>query len=67
MVDSQVPAAPDGSLDLADLASFHREIGANDPGSVGGLHAQGSPADRNQDLLVPVSPELLKSLARDPR
>lgn len=67
MVDSQVPAAPDGSLDLADLASLHREIGANDPGSVGGLHAQGSPADRNQDLLVPVSPELLKSLARDPR
>ncbi|MGO1908746.1 MAG: TIGR03767 family metallophosphoesterase [Brevibacterium linens] len=62
MVDSPAPAAPDATLGLADLASLHREIGANDAGSVGGLYAEGTPADRNQDLLVAVSPELLSAL-----
>lgn len=64
MVDSQVPAQPDGTLDIADLASLHREIGANDAGSVGGLHAEGTPTDRNQELLVNVSAELLVALSK---
>ncbi|WP_193071822.1 metallophosphoesterase [Brevibacterium sp. FME37] len=63
MVDLQAPAAPDGSLDLRDLASLHREIGANDAGSVGGLNAEGARCDRNQDLIVPVSSELLAALS----
>lgn len=63
MVDSQVPLTPDGSLSLEDLASLHREIGANDDGSVGGLEAQGTAADRNQDLLVPVSAGVLAALS----
>lgn len=62
MVDSQAPATPDGSLSLEDLASLHREIAANDEGSVGGLYAEGTVADRNQDLLVSVSNELLTAL-----
>lgn len=63
MVDSQAPATPNGSLSLQDLASLHREIGANDAGSVGGLFAEGTVADRNQDLLVSVSSELLATLS----
>lgn len=63
MVDSQAPAAPNGSLSLEDLASLHREIAANDAGSVGGLFAEGTVDDRNQDLLVSVSGELLSVLA----
>lgn len=62
MVDSQAPATPDGTLSLEDLASLHREIAANDEGSVGGLYAEGAVADRNQDLLVSVSNELLTAL-----
>ncbi|WP_210603176.1 TIGR03767 family metallophosphoesterase [Brevibacterium oceani] len=62
MVDSQAPATPDGTLSLEDLASLHREIAANDDGSVGGLYAEGTVADRNQDLLVSVSSELLTNL-----
>lgn len=52
MVDTGAPAAPDGSPSIDDLASLHREIAANDAGSVGGLFAEGTPEDRNQDLLV---------------
>lgn len=63
MVDSQVPAQPDGTLGMADLASLHREIGANDAGSVGGLYAEGTASDRNQDLYVNVSAELLANLS----
>lgn len=64
MMDSQVPAQPDGTLGMADLASLHREIGANDAGSVGGLYAEGTAADRNQDLFVTVSAELSAGLSK---
>ena len=52
MIDSQVPPVPTGELDLADLASLHREVAANDPGSVGGLDAEGEPGDRNVVLFL---------------
>ena len=52
MIDSQVPAAPSGDLDLEDLASLHREVAGNDPGSVGGLDAEGEPGDRNVVLYL---------------
>jgi len=55
MVDSAVPISPSGGLSLADLAALHGEAAANDPHSVGGLHAEGSPEDRNTDLFVPLS------------
>lgn len=56
MIDSDVPAAASGGTALEELAALHREVAANDPGSVGGLHAEGSVADRNTDLLVSLGP-----------
>ena len=53
MIDSDAPTAPTGALDLADLAALHREVAANDPGSVGGLDAEGAPEDRNVVLYLP--------------
>lgn len=52
MVDSRVPVTPSPAFGIDDLAALHRELGANDSGSVGGLHAEGSSKDRNVDLLV---------------
>lgn len=43
------PGPVDGVL---DLASWHRELAANDPTSVSGAAATGTVADRNVDLLV---------------
>lgn len=53
MVDSEAPAGPQGTWQTTDLAALHREVAANDPGSVGGLHAEGGPEDRNCDLWLP--------------
>ncbi|MDN4610138.1 TIGR03767 family metallophosphoesterase [Arthrobacter burdickii] len=63
MIDSAVPVTPTGGTDLHDLASLHREAAANDAGSVGGLEAEGKPADRNADLLVPLPSSTLNGLA----
>lgn len=56
MIDPDIPDRADGGTGLTALAALHREVAANDPGSVGGLHAEGSVADRNTDLLVPLRP-----------
>lgn len=63
MIDSAAPVAPTGGTDLLDLAALHREAAANDPGSVGGLEAEGKPTDRNTDLLVPLPGPILAALA----
>ncbi|SDT39152.1 TIGR03767 family metallophosphoesterase [Microlunatus soli] len=52
MIDSAVAPEPTGDLDLDDLAGLHREVAANDPGSVGGLDAEGTPQDRNVVLYL---------------
>ena len=52
MVDSQVPVEPTSLTGVDNLAALHRGLAANDTGSVGGLHAEGGPEDRNVDLLV---------------
>lgn len=57
MVDSAVPVSPTAGLELADLASLHREVAANDEGSVGGLFAEGVREDRNVVLSIPMEPE----------
>ncbi|WP_129359457.1 metallophosphoesterase [Rothia uropygioeca] len=54
MVDSQIPESPTSTRGLENLAALHRELGANDTGSVGGLHAEGTRDDRNVDLLVAI-------------
>ena len=57
-------------LDHADaagprgLAGLHREAAANDPGSVGGIHAEGRPCDRNVQLPVVLPAALLAALHR---
>lgn len=55
MVDSIAPAMPNwpcpGSADVVrELASVHRWIAANDPGSVGGVHADGETDHRRTRL-----------------
>ncbi|MCI1223413.1 hypothetical protein [Bifidobacterium tibiigranuli] len=67
MIDTAAPASPDGSLSIADLASLHREIAANDDSSVGGHCAEGSRADRNQDLLLTIPAATLQALREDAR
>jgi metallophosphoesterase (TIGR03767 family) len=62
MVDSAVPISPSGGTSLADLAALHREAAANDPHCVSGLHAEGSPEDRNTDLVVPLSPVVVRTI-----
>jgi len=62
MIDSAAPTGWD--LSVAGLAGLHREVAANDPGSVGGIHAEGTPADRNVVLGVPLPAELVRALRR---
>ncbi|WP_405165475.1 metallophosphoesterase [Nocardia sp. NBC_01499] len=62
MIDHAAPPQPGPTLDLWDLASLHRELSCNEPSRVGGPHSAGSPADRNVDLVVPISPALLIEL-----
>ena len=50
-VDSAAPADPAQATDVWRLAAIHREAAANEPGSVGGPAAHGTPADRNVILL----------------
>lgn len=51
-VDSAAPATPETAEGLWRLAAIHREAAANEPGSVGGPQAHGTPADRNVILLT---------------
>ncbi|MVU77005.1 hypothetical protein GPX89_07060 [Nocardia sp. ET3-3] len=62
MIDHAAPAVPGPDLDLWDLAAWHRELSYNEPTRVGGPHSAGTPADRNADLLVPISPALAAAL-----
>ncbi|MFT4216435.1 MAG: metallophosphoesterase [Micropruina sp.] len=62
MIDSLAPA--DWDLSVAGLAGLHREVAANDPGSVGGIHAEGTPGDRNVVLRVPLPADLVRVLRR---
>lgn len=62
MIDSLAPV--DWDLSTAGLAGLHREVAANDPGSVGGIHAEGTPEDRNVALRVPLPTQLLDALRR---
>lgn len=62
MLDSDAPARPCGTGELADLAALHREVAGNDDGSVGGLDAEGDPDDRNVDLLVPLDPRTAEAM-----
>lgn len=64
MVDSQAPAEPEGTWASTDLAALHREVAANDPGSVGGLYAEGDPSDRNCDLWLPLPAGWADTLAQ---
>ena len=64
MIDSDVPISPKGGTGLAELASLHREAAANDPNSVGGLEAHGLSTDRNVDLLVPLSPTVIRNVSK---
>jgi metallophosphoesterase (TIGR03767 family) len=50
-VDSAAPADPEKAEGLWRLATIHREAAANEPGSVGGPEAHGTPTDRNVILL----------------
>ncbi|MFT3969827.1 MAG: metallophosphoesterase [Micropruina sp.] len=60
MIDSLAPV--DWDLTTQGLAGLHREVAANDPGSVGGIHAEGTPEDRNVVLPVPLPSELTRAL-----
>jgi metallophosphoesterase (TIGR03767 family) len=68
MIDHAAPTRPGPALDLWDLAALHRELAANEPTRVGGPHSAGTPADRNVDLTVPITPALATTLRalRDP-
>ncbi|WP_329252021.1 TIGR03767 family metallophosphoesterase [Actinoallomurus sp. NBC_01490] len=61
-LDSAAPADPADGHGLWRLAALHREAAANEPGSVGGPAAHGTPADRNVDLLVGVPVALTDAL-----
>lgn len=51
-VDLDGPVRP-GNLDTpSDLASWHRELAANDPLGVGGFEAHGTLEDRNVELVI---------------
>ena len=63
MIDSLAPV--DWDLSTTGLAGLHREVAANDPGSVGGIHAEGDPGDRNVVLRVPLPSELTRALRGD--
>jgi metallophosphoesterase (TIGR03767 family) len=52
-LDHDAPLTPDGLDSPAALASWHRELAANDPMSVGGFEAHGTPSDRNVELVMP--------------
>lgn len=67
MIDADVPISPTGGTTLADLAALHREAAANDPDSVGGFEAHGTPADRNVDLLIPLPSAALRGLSNQLR
>ncbi|MFG1796418.1 hypothetical protein [Nocardia sp. NPDC049149] len=58
MIDHAAPVRPGTALDLWDLASLHRELAANEPSRVGGPHSAGTAADRNVELVVPISQAL---------
>jgi metallophosphoesterase (TIGR03767 family) len=63
MLDHGAPPVPeDASSSVANLASLHRELAANVPGGGFATALEGSPADRNVELLLrspfPVFPRL---------
>ncbi|MFT4297146.1 MAG: metallophosphoesterase [Micropruina sp.] len=61
MIDSAAPV--DWQLNSVEgLAGLHREVAANDPGSVGGIHAEGGAEDRNVVLRVPLPAGLTDAL-----
>ncbi|WP_040810157.1 hypothetical protein [Nocardia concava] len=62
MIDHAASARPGAALDLWDLAAWHRELSRIEPTRVGGPYSAGTPADRNVDLLVPISPALAAAL-----
>lgn len=61
MIDSQAPVDVVEN-ETVNLASVHREVAANDVGSVGGLHAQGSVSDRNVVLDLSLPQHIIRAL-----
>jgi metallophosphoesterase (TIGR03767 family) len=53
IVDHHASVTPDAIDTPADLASWHRELAANSPYSVGGGAAAGTVLDRNVELVMP--------------
>ncbi|WP_050761742.1 TIGR03767 family metallophosphoesterase [Beutenbergia cavernae] len=53
VLDHDAAARPDGLASPLELAAWHRELAANDPGSVGGFDAEGAADDRNVELWLP--------------
>ncbi|WP_166355224.1 TIGR03767 family metallophosphoesterase [Phytoactinopolyspora limicola] len=53
VVDHSAPLAPGAITTPDDLASWHRELAANSPISVGGADAGGAAVDRNVELVLP--------------
>ena len=52
IVDHFSPAVPDGVEGLENLAAAHRELAANDPQKGMESRSEGSPADRNVELVI---------------
>ena len=61
MIDHAAPVRPAGR-GVWDLAAIRRELAANEPSRVGGPHSEGGPADRNAELVVPISSALAVEL-----
>ncbi len=53
MVDSDVPADPDGAEGRERLAALHRELASNNPFSGAGFGREGQRRDRNLALRLP--------------
>jgi len=53
LLDHDAPVRPAGTATVLELAAWHRELAVNDPTSVAGSGAVGTPLDRNVELLVP--------------
>ncbi|RAW13732.1 TIGR03767 family metallophosphoesterase [Phytoactinopolyspora halophila] len=53
IVDHDTALVPGGTDTVDELASWHRELAANSPYSVGGRDASGTAGDRNVELVIP--------------